>query len=183
MPLGAVVLKLTFLGRVESRWRVRVDLPCGHDVAGITLGLVAEDGRLLGPQMVASGGEESCFIAELGGPCLLPPGTVVRCVADYADGRSEEATVRLDRRSGLHAFLHADARLPVLSRVTGESLTRNERRRFGGSYPWVSVCDTCVDPAAKDDLLSMLKDEFDVDPDDLDDDLRAMLEGVEPRTD
>lgn len=170
-------MKLTFLGRVGGRWRVRVDLPPGIPISGLTLGLFGDDGRALCPQIVAPGGEEGCFIAELGGPCTLPHGTVVTCVADLADGRELRTTTSVDRRRGLHAFLHGDAKLPLVSRAEFESLTSREQRRIGHSFPWVSTCRTCSAPVAAndDDLMAMLREEFDVDPDDLDEDLLSML--------
>lgn len=176
-------MHLTFLGRIESRWRVRVDLPPGAVVTGLRVGLVGDDGRRLGPQLVAPGGQESCFIAEVKGPCTLPHGTVIEAVADLLGGGESRALLAVDRRRGLHAFLHADGRLPVQSQAEFESLTRREQARLGQHVPWLGRCEACstAPGGGQDDLLAMLREEFDVDPAELDDDLLAML-GREQKT-
>lgn len=176
-------MKLSFLGRCETRWRVRVELDGERGVSGLTLGLVSEDGRLLGPQLVASVGSQACVVAELAGPCALPSGTVVRCVADYEDGNEVETTLLVDRRRGLHAFLHADSRIDLVSRAIPETMTRREKNRLGARFPWASPCPACTAPEPPaDDLYALLKDEFDIDPDALDDDLRAMLSEATARS-
>jgi hypothetical protein len=170
VSIGRLVdLKLTFLGRVANRWRVRVEVPEGLRLRGLTVGLWGEDGRPLGPAVVAPQGLGADFEAELAGPCPLPAGAQVRCVADVEDVQPIEQSIGLDRRHGLHAFLHADLRLDLLPVPKGAAVTREESRRLARAFPWISreppaaaeppvVDAVATSPAPAEDLRSMLKD-------------------------
>lgn len=167
-------LSLTFLGRTCDRWRVRVEAGACRELAGLTVSLVTESGRALGPSVVAPEGAGPCWIAELRGPPQLPPGTVVRAVAEV-DGSVIAKEVGVDPRRGLHAFLHADARLPVETEVKGAALTAREANRLGKVFPWVCGCGPPAGAdAGGDDLDAMLR-EFDIDPADLDEALLGAL--------
>ncbi|MFZ5476098.1 MAG: hypothetical protein ACOZNI_04930 [Myxococcota bacterium] len=152
-------LKLTFLGRVANRWRVRVEVPEGLRLRGLTVGLWGEDGRPLGPAVVAPHGLGSAFEAELSGPCPLPAGAQVRCVADVEDIQPIEQSIGVDRRHGIHAFLHADQKLQLDPVPAGAAVTRAETRRLASVFPWMcrGAPAAEVEPAASD-LRSMLKD-------------------------
>ncbi len=185
-------MTLTFLGRCDNRWRVRVDLPAGVEVEGLTLALVGEDGRALGPLVVAPIDGASTYTFDLRGPCDMPPNTVVRCVADLVGGGALADVLVLDRRRGLHAFMHADARLPLESKSRGEGLSNTERRRLGAAFPWLVGCPEGVvaehsvpeaeadpefspDPGLSPDILSMLRDDFGVELDETDADLTGVV--------
>lgn len=152
------------------------------------MALVGEDGRALGPLVVQPIDGATTYTFDLRGPCDMPPGTVVRCVADVEGGGAIEEVLVIDRRRGLHAFLHADARLPVTSKARGEGLSRTERRRLAAAFPW--VCTNAVpadpppvvtpiepneDPTLSPDVLSMLRDDFGVELDEIDEDLTGLL--------
>jgi hypothetical protein len=176
-------LKLTFLGRVASRWRVRVELPLGFRPRGLTVGLWGEDDKPLGPAMVAPAGTDRVWDVELAGPSPLPPGTLVRCMADVDGGAPMVYWLGVDRRRGLHAFLHADGRLPVDSDCVGSALGPKDIARLAAAFPWVRAEAPTVDAAPEDDgahdgpsaaddgltpeLRAMLREEFGVDDDDL----------------
>ncbi len=181
-------LKLTFLGRVANRWRVHVDLPPGFRPRGLTVGLWGEDDKPLGPAVVAPPGVEGAWEAELAGPTPLPPGTLVRCMADVDGGSPMVYWLGVDRRRGLHAFLHADGRLPVESECAGAALATREVDRLANAFPWVrpepppatpKAARTCVDLPSDEDPLSpelraLLKEEFGVDVDN-DDELMDLM--------
>lgn len=105
----------------------------------------------------------------------MPPGTVVRCTVDVDGGPALVLEQQVDRRRGLHAFLHADALLPVSSDARPSVLDKRSVGRLTRVFPWLSP--TPPEPCCDDDLLQMLKDEFDVDPDDVDDALVDQLRG------
>lgn len=168
-----MALTLTFLGRVADRWRVRVALPDGVRPRGLTVGLWDESGQLLGPVVVAPEDAGSCWVAELRGPCQLPPGTLVRATLDTEDGFTVEEDLGVDPRKGLHAFLHADGRLPVQSAPTGAALSGRETAALARYFPWICACPTGA-PAEDDDLAELLS-AFGVDAADLSEELRATL--------
>lgn len=172
-------MTLTFVGRADNRWQVRVDVPCERAISGLTLALYGEEGRPLGPLVVQPVSGGGTFTVDLRGPCSLPPGTVVRCVADIEGGGAIEETLPVDRRRGLHAFMHADARLPLSSRVRGEGFSNGERRRLQGAFPWLAACEAAEAPPpvaeTEPDLVSLLRDEFGVDVGD--EELRELLKG------
>jgi hypothetical protein len=179
--------RLTFLGRLASRWRVRIEVPHDEPVVGLTVGLWGEDGRPLAPSVVVPHGGGGTVEAELGGPAALPAGAEVRCIADWSTGESVVVTIGTDRRRGLHAFLHGDLRLPVSSdEPTASALTQEDVARLARAYPWladrsagVTAPTAAPSPASppSDDLLDLLRDEFGVDVDDMDEDLAATLRG------
>jgi hypothetical protein len=174
-------LKLTFLGRAASRWRVRVELAPGFHPQGLTVVLWGEDGKPLGPAVVAPANTPAVWEVELAGPVPLPPGTQVRCMADIDGAAPEVCWLGVDRRRGLHAFLHADGRLQVDSTCDGAALVPREVELLARAFPWVRAvpvptCGTAARPVTPGDELSpalrdLLKDEFGVDVDALDDDL------------
>ncbi len=183
-------LKLTFLGRGASRWRVRVELPVGPRPRGLTIGLWGEDGVPLGPAVVAPANTPRVWEAELAGPLQLPPGTQVRCIADLEGGPPEEVWLGVDRRRGLHAFLHADGWLPVTSTCAGVALGSSEIRRLAEAFPWMlpdpAVADAAVAPADLGavaagtealpvGLRELLAEEFGVDVEALDEETLAFM--------
>jgi hypothetical protein len=174
--------RLTFLGRVSSRWRVRIEIPEDLCVQGLTVGLWGEDGRPLAPSVVVPHVGAGVIEAEVGGPAALPAGTEVRCIADVVGAEPITVAVGTDRRRGLHAFLHADLRLPVSSNeLAPMTLGRQDKERLARAYPWVAPGRVAVaDPPAADDVLSMLRDDFGVDLDDMDEDLLAALKDRDP---
>lgn len=171
------MLKLTFLGRVANRWRIRVELPPGMRPRGLTVGLWNEDGRALAPSVVAPAGVTDVFEAELGGPCSLPAGAEVRCIADLDDGEPILVVLGLDRRRGLHAFLHADQRISVEPLPPGAAVSRSEMLRLSAAFPWLCPHPPAApaERGAAASVLDMLKDDFDVDVEDMSDDLRDMM--------
>ncbi|MDP2315653.1 MAG: hypothetical protein Q8P41_22335 [Pseudomonadota bacterium] len=177
-------LKLTFLGRAAGRWRVRVDMPPEFRPSGLTVGLWGEDDKPLGPAVVAPAGIDGVWEAELAGPVTLPPGTLVRCMADMEDGTPVVYWLGVDRRRGLHAFLHADGRLPVESDSSCAALAAKEIVRLARAFPWVrpdpppptapcgarrTVAEALAAELGEDtlspELRDLLKDEFGVDVD------------------
>lgn len=182
--------RLTFLGRVASRWRVRIEIPEDLRVQGLTVGLWAEDGRPLAPSVVLPEAGAGVHEVEVGGPAALPAGAEVRCIADVLDGEPCTVVVGTDRRRGLHAFLHGDLRLPVSSNeLVPVALRAEEAARLASAYPWlarvkpsthgplapdIAACGTGADP---EDVLAMLREDFGVDVEDMDDDVLASLKG------
>jgi len=176
-------LKLTLLGRSADRWKVRVELGEGFHPTGLTVALVTESGRCLGPLVVIPPTSGRCFVAEVRGPETMPPGTVIEATVDTEEGETLHTTLGVDPRNGLHAFLHADGRLPLESNPVGTALSRKELQRLATHFPWVRGCCTKAEEAdaappeeeGSDPLVDMLKNEFDIDPDDLDDELLEAL--------
>ncbi|MDP2308328.1 MAG: hypothetical protein Q8P18_20075 [Pseudomonadota bacterium] len=182
-------LELTFLGRSAGRWRVRVDLPPGLCLRGLTVGLWGEDDKPLGPAVVAPAGTVGVWEAEVAGPAPLPPGALVRCMADFGEHSCCVYWLSVDRRRGLHAFLHADGRLPVESDCVGSALSLKEIARLARAFPWVrpeppaaaacgarrTVAQALAEDLGEDslspELRDLLKDEFGVDVDAEDDPL------------
>lgn len=183
----------TFLGKHENRWKVKVDVDFLPEA--MTIGLVSEDGRCLGPAMVVPLQGPS-VVAELSGPCQLPTGAVVRCVID-TDCGSWMQEFPVDQRRGLNAFLHADGRLPVDSTALGVGLEKRELKRLAKSLPWLDLkkekkeskgwapaarAEAPVDgpptpKGCKDDILTMLQEDFGVDVDEMEDDFLSSLRG------
>jgi len=161
-----------FLGRHDTRWRVRLEL--GFCPKGVTMGLLSENGKPLGPAQVAPPEGRHSFTVELSGPCQLPAGAVVRCTIDTECGIWIK-DFPLDQRRGLHAFLHADARLPVDSSEPIRALSAGERGRLTELLPWMAHTPKaagCCEGSG--DLIGMLKD-FGVDVDALDSGLKETL--------
>lgn len=166
-------LKLTFLGRAANRWRVRVELPPGCRPRGMTVGLWSEDDKPLGPAVVAPPGVDGAWEAEVYGPSPLPPGTMVRCVADAAEKGELVYWLGVDRRRGLHAFMHADARLPVESHARGAAMSEAEINRLALAFRWVRPepevrargAGPCMGAELPPGVADLLRDEFGVDLD------------------
>jgi len=175
------VERVEVLERVESRWRVRVLLEVSAPPRGFTVGFVGEDGTPLGPAVVAAEGMGREVVVEVRGPCTLPPGTVARVVL-YTDGiPAETCEVVVARRRGLHAWLSADSRLPLVSKSQPEPLRASDRARLQQRWCWFAAEDEAAQACAHevplpDDLRDMLA-EFGVDEDDVSDELRATLRG------
>jgi hypothetical protein len=134
--------------------------------------------------VVAPADVGTCFEAELGGPNQLPAGTQVRCVADVEGGEPVRAAVGVDRRRGLHAFLHADARLPAEPMPTGCALAQADAERLARVFPWVCPAREEAraepppgEPGLPEDLLAMLRDDFDVDVDEMSDEVLDFMRG------
>ena len=153
--------------RVEGRWRIRVVPPPEMALHGFTVGLVGEDGVPLGPAVVAAQDAGPDWRLEVRGPCTLPPGAIVRVVL-HGDGRDVMIfdTV-VARRTGLHAWLSANAQLPLVSRAEFEALDRGARKRLAARWCWLqpqSEAGACSPLTAEaQDLLS----EMGVDVDDV----------------
>jgi hypothetical protein len=81
-------------------------------------------------------------------------------VADVEDIQPIEQSIGVDRRRGLHAFLHADQRVDLLPAPKGAAMTRDETRRLARAFPWMARTPPAEEVAAPpaDDLRSMLKD-------------------------
>ncbi len=178
MHLRSRALHVELLAWRDSRWRVRISLPAGLAVGGLTVGFVGEDGRALGPAVVAPGGSASSVELEVRGPCRLPPGAVARVVVHGAGGEATTHESVLAVRQGLHAWLKADSCLPVASRAELKPLGAADRRRLAERWCWFGgsthAAAECGDSTLPDDLRSML-DEFGVDPDDVSEELVASL--------
>ncbi len=182
--------RLTFLGRSAQRWRVRVEFPECARVRGVTVGLWGPDGRPLAPGVVLPVGRgtgPTLVEAELGGPAELPAGSEVRCLVDV-EGVSPPLVTCLgvDRRRGLAAWLYADVLLHVqVGAPSAAPLAPREVRALARAWPGLfgevepSRPGTSSEPQAED-LLSMLRDEFGVDVDDLDEGLRDALRDDDP---
>jgi hypothetical protein len=174
-------LRLTFLGRCDQRWKVRVDWDGPVAVTGLTLGLYDDEGRALGASVVAPAGVGSGFAAALSGPCSLPPGSRVRCVADLADGTALELELPADARQGLEAYVRGEPRVHLVSRAELRALAPAEIAALGAGFPWLAACGSAPGPtptpaaAPVDDVCAMLRDDFGIDPDDLDPDLVGAL--------
>ncbi len=169
-----------FLGKHENRWRVQVELDFAPEA--MTIGLVSEDGKPLGPAMVAPPDGKNAVIAELSGPCQLPAGAVVRCVVDTHCGCwMQEFPV--DERRGIHAFLMGDTPLVVESEEKGVGLELSQIRKLFHSFPWLKKekkkaarwapasaeqdlsAPLAAQPCCEDDLLRMLQEDFGVEGD------------------
>jgi hypothetical protein len=158
---------------------VRVSLPEGPRTGGLTVGLVGEDGVALGPAVVAPEGCLDCVEVEVRGPCHLPPGAVARVVVHGGAGEATTHETVLAQRAGLHAWLMADARLPLTSRAELKPLAAEDRRRLAERWCWfgseapAEACDCASLPAELRDMLS----EFGVDADEISEELAATLRG------
>ena len=153
----------TFLGRHENRWRVRLEMDSVP--RGVTVGLISEDNKPLGPAMVATQmvasqiaapqEEKSCFTVELSGPCHLPGGAMVRCTLDTVCGVWVQ-DFPVDARRGFHAFLMGDTPLSVESLEHGRGVSRAELKTLSQSFPWLMKppCPSSLDP----DLKKMLEE-------------------------
>lgn len=176
--MGAPHHKFHFLGKHETRWRVSLEL--GFCPRGVTMGLVSEDGKPLGPAQVAPPEGQRSFTVELSGPCQLPAGAVVRCVIDTECGLWTK-DFPIDQRRGLQAFLYADARLPVESSEPIRALSGEERGRLSELLPWLARAPEAPGCCGGgDDVLGMLR-EVGVDVDELEDGLREALREARPR--
>ncbi len=146
--------RLTFLGRSAHRWRVRVEIPECARLRGLTVGLWGPDARPLAPGVVlpvARGSGPTLLEAELGGPAELPAGSEVRCMVDLeGDAHPLVTCIGLDRRRGLAAWLHADARLHVQADAPrAVALAPRELRALALAWPGVfgEVDGGCAPPA------------------------------------
>ena len=174
------VERVEVLERADSRWRVRVVLGESAPLRGFTVGFVGEDGNPLGPAVVAPEGVGRDAILDVRGPCTLPPGTVARVVL-YVDGvPAETCEVVVARRRGLHAWLSADDRLPLVSRAQPEPLSPSQRRCLAERWCWFAAEGEL--PAAgcgaalPDELRDMLA-EFGVNADEVSPELAESLRG------
>lgn len=162
------------VGRCENRWKVRVGIQ-DPSVTALTIGLVTEDGKPLGPALVTPMEGAGELTLVLAGPCTLPSGAQVRCTVDLqADAEStvgnqtviEEFSV--DQRHGVHAYLHGDGLLGVESTERGTALTPDELCNLSARFPWIYQKPKPQKTACceeDDNLLSMLRDEFGVETD------------------
>lgn len=165
-------VRLVFLGpgRQPARWRAQVTVPQG--VRALTIGLWGESGRPLAPVVVVPGVVCGTVEVDIGGPRTLPAGTRLRCAADLDDGELYEVEVGVDRRTGAHAFVHADQRI-VVPRDAPQvaSLSRRDVRRLAQAWPWLggahhpdlAATTSEIDASVRD----MLRDDFGVDVDDV----------------
>lgn len=179
-------LTLTLLGKSAERWQVRVELEPDYHPAALTVALWSEADRPLGPAVIVTTGTNRCMVADLRGPQRLPPGTCIVATVDTVDGTTETFFQNVDPRRGLHAFLHADARISMESDPKGAPLTTREIINLGRRFPWLCGCSSAgQEPAEEagepseanedDDLVSMLKREFDLNEEDIPDDLRSRI--------
>jgi hypothetical protein len=170
-----MALELALLKRCEKRWRVGLNL---HNtaVSTLTIGLVSEDGRCLGPAVVTRPGASDELVVELSGPCTLPGGARLRCILDTPSGSSTEELC-LDPRQGLHAYLHGDGQIPVESTETGVAISKEALCRLSAALPWLyrkpAPSKNCGCP--EEELLSMLKDDFGVELDEEEDEFLKSL--------
>ncbi|MEN9785363.1 MAG: hypothetical protein RLZZ299_627 [Pseudomonadota bacterium] len=180
--------RLTLLNRLGARWHVRVELPTAAGIGGLTVGLYDADGRPLGPGVVCPVPDAAeaphVWDVEVGGPARLPAGTVLQCLVDV-DGR-EAACVRVGvgRRRGVHAWLHADARLDVPSDTPStRALSAEARKALAHAWSCLAVDPEAAPSGGEPDLppaegeadgslLDLLRDEFGVDVDEMAEDLR-----------
>lgn len=167
-------VKLVFLGpgRLPARWRAQVTVPEG--VRALTIGLWGESGRPLAPVVVVPGVGRGTVEVDIGGPRTLPAGTRLRCAADLDDGELYEVEVGVDRRTGAHAFVHADQRIAVprdAPKVV--PLSARDLQRLGRSWPWLGGSEprSPAEPSPTSEmdasLRDMLRDDFGVDLDDI----------------
>ena len=171
-------MKLEVLDRVDQRWRVRVHLPEGEACRGFTVGFVGEDGAPLGPAVVGPEGACGACVVEVRGPCTLPPGAVARLVVHTTAGGELTCDETAAQRRGLHAWLNADSRLPLVSRAEPESLGVTARRRLGARWCWLAPEDlpggTRPSEPVPPDVRDMLA-EFGVDADEVSEELVNQL--------
>lgn len=174
-------MNLEVLERVDSRWRVRVELPMGVPVRGFTVGLVGPDGVPLGPAVVGPESPGAIVILEVRGPCQLPPGAIARIVVHLEGGPVLTHEVVLARRRGLHAWLSADGRLPITSTADVAPMGTKDREQLARRWCWFAAQPTRGTKGS--DLLSAeLRDmlaELGVDADDVSDEVCNRLRGTE----
>lgn len=174
-------MNLEVLERVDSRWRVRVDLPVGAPVRGFTVGLVGPDGIPLGPAVVGPESPGARVVLEVRGPRELPPGAIARIVVHIEGGPVLTHEVVLARRRGLHAWLSADGRLPVTSTAEVAPLAPADRRQLARRWCWLQS-ESAATAKPTEPLSAELRDmlaDFDVDADDVSDELCDRLRGKE----
>lgn len=164
-------MKLRALDRVDTRWRMRFDLSSALSVRGLTIGLVAEDGRPLGPAVVAQADGSGEVSVDVRGPCTLPPGTVARVVLDLDGEPPLVHEILVDRRRGLHAWLHADAHLEVSSGAPLAPLSPGEGRALARVFCWAGPPEVdlsaecgCPPPEVADLLAECGVDVNDISP-------------------
>lgn len=171
-------LKLTFPERVANRWRVRLEIPPDLHHHGVTVGLWDEDGRPLSPAVVLPADAGCVFDADLGGPEQLPPGARVRAVADLDDGGVLESSIAVHKHAGLHAYLRGELKMTMEPAPKGAALTTKEIQGLARVFPWMRPPseEVPVRPTSMgDDLLDMLREDFDVDVEGMDDELLRTL--------
>jgi hypothetical protein len=172
--------KLVFLGagRQPSRWRVQIVAPPGALAA--TVGLWGENGRPLGPSVVAPLSAPGPLELDVGGPLTLPAGACARGTLDLAGGEVLQLEALTDPRRGVHAFLRADRRLDVPAGAPPvHPLSARDMQVLRAAWPWLeeerpAETSPAADAPPEDPLRDLLRD-FDVDVDDLDDDTREGL--------
>ncbi len=142
-------------------------------VRAVTIGLWGESGRPLAPVVVVPGVGCGTIEVDIGGPRTLPAGTRLRCAADLDDGELYEVEVGVDRRTGAHAFVHADQRIAVPREAPKVvPLSARDQRRLAEAWPWLGGSNhpaTAVASATSEldtSLRDMLRDDFGVDLDD-----------------
>ncbi len=174
-------MKLTVLDRQDMRWRLQLELSPTLPIRGLTVGLVGEDGRPLGPAVVAQPAPGGLVEVNVRGPCTLPPGTVARVTLDIEGEPAVTHELVVDRRRGLHAWLHADGDLPVDSPGELQALSASEMRKLSRAWCWLGVPEA-VAPAPDcgcppDAMIDLLRD-CGVDVDDISPELAEQLRGT-----
>ena len=174
-------MRLLKFERVDLRWRIRLEMPAGVPLSGLTAGLLADDGRPLGPAVLAPAPTSDEVEVDVRGPCSLPQGTFLRVVLDVVGESPITHDLLVARRRGLHAWLHADSRLPVVSDGKLAGLSLSERRRLGAEWCWIAPpaddasCAPCGS-ALPDDMSDLLRD-MGVDVDEISPELVEQLRG------
>ena len=169
-------LAVEVLERVESRWRVRVVLSA-PPARGYTVGFVGEDGAPLGPAVVAPEGAGETEIVEVRGPCSFPPGAVVRVVLHTEGGPVQTHDVVVARRRGLHFWLSAGGRLPLVSRAEPEALGAAARARLAARWCWFGAPEDSRPCPTLDPALKEMLEECGVDPDSVTGEVLEALRG------
>ena len=175
-------MRLVSFERVDLRWRLHLELPGGVLLSGLTAGLLTEDGRPLGPAVLAQAPEGTELVVDVRGPCSLPQGTVLRVTLDVVGESPITHDLLVARRRGLHAWLHADAKLTVESDHQLVGLTHGNRRLLANEWCWIAppgdemgANSACVD-ALPDDMADLLRD-MGVDVEEISSELRDQLRG------
>lgn len=175
-------MRLVAFERVDLRWRLHLELPSGLALSGLTAGLLTEDGRPLGPAVVSPVPDGSEIVVDVRGPCSLPQGTVVRVTLDVVGESPITHDLLVARRRGLHAWLHADAKLSVESSHKLEGLTLSHRRQLASEWCWVAPatdelggCAPCGE-SLPDEMADLLRD-MGVDVEEISSELRDQLRG------
>jgi hypothetical protein len=173
-------LRLLSFERVDLRWRSTLELPAGVPLSGLTVGLLSDDGRPLGPAVVAPVPEGSEVVVDVRGPCSLPQGATLRVTIDVSGEGPVTHDLRVARRRGIHAWLHADSCLSVESSGKFVGLSLAQRRLAGKEWCWLAPaddepgCTPCASESLPDEMAELLRD-FGVDVDELSPELAGQL--------